>query len=400
VAHASANGVMKALFLSNLFPDATNPNRGIYNAQLLKYLSKHCEIRALSPRPAKGFPPFWLPNSFDCCEQDKTFAPVYPPAAYVPKIGSRFNHLLMARTIEPALKKIREKFPFEVVLSSWIYPDGCATAELARRNNFPFVVIAQGSDVHQYLKIPARREIIASSLSRASAVVSRSEELARQLNEAGIEKSKMHVIYNGVDFKNFFPTNRIEVRNKLGFSQDGVVLLYVGNFLPIKNPLLLVEAHAEIVRNHPGKKFVLVMVGTGSLINEVQQRTNALGTSQLVSLVGSKSSREVAQYMQASDLLCVPSDNEGVPNVILEAFACGLRVVARKVGGIPEVLSHDFLGTLVEESDPRAMAQAIAVTVANAEKTEDIIQHARRFSWEKTAQRYFDLLKTALQADA
>src|SRR5436190_22030923 len=124
---------MKVLFISNLFPDAANPNLGIYNAQLLKHLAKLCEVRVLAPRPTRGIPPFWFPKQFGCREQDKMFAPVYAPSAYVPKIGSPFNHLLMARSIEPALKRIREEFPFNVALSSWIYPDSCAVAKLAAR---------------------------------------------------------------------------------------------------------------------------------------------------------------------------------------------------------------------------------------------------------------------------
>lgn len=386
---------MKVLFISNLFPDATNPHLGIYNAQMLQHLSKLCDIRVLAPRPTMGFPPFWFPKKFSGREDDKIFQPTFVPASYVPKIGSRFNHLLMARSMERALKNIREKFPFDVVLSSWIYPDACATAELAQRNNFPFVAIAQGSDAHQYLKIPARRKIISDALSRASAVVARSEDLARQLNDAGVNKNKLNVIYNGVEFQAFHPTNRSVIRKDLGLAGDAVVLLFVGNFLPIKNPLLLIEAHAALSRNQPDKKIILIMIGTGPLVSAVKRRTAVLGTSEYVLLLGAKSSHEVARYMQGADLLCVPSDNEGVPNVILEAFASGVRVVARKVGGIPEVMPQDFLGKLVAHNDASLMADTIADILSVPMEPDCIVQYARRFSWENAAQNYFNLLRVA-----
>lgn len=388
---------MKALFISNLFPDAKNPTLGIYNAQLLKHLSKLCDIRVLALRPTKGFPPFWFPKKFSSRAEDKIFAPVFAPAAYVPKIGSRFNHWLMARSIEPALRKVREEFPFDVVLSSWIYPDACATAELARRNGFPFVAIAQGSDVHQYLKIPARRKIITAALGRAAMVVARSEDLARQLNEAGVGKNKLRVIYNGVDFQTFCRAKREVARKELGLPENVAVLLYVGNFLPIKNPLLLVEAHAALCRSQPDKKFILVMLGSGPLTSAVKQRASILGTGESVWLLGQKPANQVARYMQAADVSCVPSNNEGVPNVILEAFACGLRVVARRVGGIPEILSHDFLGSLMPTASGQTMATALAEVLATPPESERIAQYAQRFSWEATAQRYFELLHAAIE---
>jgi glycosyltransferase involved in cell wall biosynthesis len=389
---------MKVLFISNLFPDAENPNLGIYNAQLVKHLATLCEIRVLAPRPTKGFPPFWFPKKLNEREQDKVFAPLFVPSTYVPRVGSRFNHLLMARSLEPALQNIREKFPFDVVLSSWLYPDACATAELARRNKFPFVAIAQGSDVHQYLKMPMRRKIISATLSRASAIVARSEDLSKQLYEAGVEKRRLHVIYNGVDSRIFRPNHRSLVREALKFSDDAVILLFVGNFLPVKNPLLLVDAHAALRRRQLGKNHILVMVGEGPLVNAARHRASVLKTREHILFTGPIPTHEVARYMQAADLLCVPSDNEGIPNVILEALASGLRVVARKVGGIPEILTHEFLGKLVASDDPLAMANAIAEILNTISEPEQIASYARQFSWETTARHYFALLQASTES--
>ena len=138
----------KLLFISNLFPDADEPYRGLDNATLLHQLSAGYDIRVLSPRPTL---PLATPKNRRCRAGDESFAPVYLPAPYIPKVGSRFNHTLMARALRPALRALRGEFPFEAVLSSWVYPDGCAVAKLAGEGGFPFAVVAQGSDVHQYL---------------------------------------------------------------------------------------------------------------------------------------------------------------------------------------------------------------------------------------------------------
>src|SRR5665213_608521 len=191
---------MKVLFLSNLYPDVSQPNRGSDNADLLRTMSASCEIRVLSPRPSLrprvGFFP---------CPEDEKFRPIFRPVFYIPKFGSRFNHRLMARGIRSDLARIRGQFPFDVVLVSWIYPDVCAASILAGEQPFPLVAIAQGSDAHQYLRMPVRRAIIVGSLQRASAVITRSGDLARLLSEAGVEESKLRLIYNGLNLNIFRP---------------------------------------------------------------------------------------------------------------------------------------------------------------------------------------------------
>ena len=390
---------MKVLFLSNLFPDAAAPNRGIYNARLVHHLAPHCEIRVVAPRPTRWLPPFWSPQKCVGRAEDTAFAPLFPPTSYIPKIGSRWNHKLMARSLRGTLRAVRAEFPFDVVLASWVYPDACAVAELAREMEFPFVAIAQGSDVHQYLQVPARRRIITAALNRAAAVVTRSGELARLLCEAGVAETRLHTVYNGVEAEVFRPGNKAAARAELKLPPTAKVLLYVGNFLPVKNPLLLVDAFAELARRQPEKQFLLAMLGEGPLQAEILRRAHERGVGNRVMLPGRKAPAEVARFMQAADVLVVPSDNEGVPNVLYEAMSCGLRTVATSVGGIPEILALDILGRLVAPKNSPAMAQAIADLLAVTASPEKIISHARQFSWERTATEHLRLLASVSAAD-
>jgi teichuronic acid biosynthesis glycosyltransferase TuaC len=387
---------MKILFVSNLYPDAANPNHGIYNARLVKHLGRLCEIRVVSPRPTMGIPPFWQPKVFSCRETDRDFSPVFPPAGYIPRWGSRCNHRLMARALAPAISGIRKEFPFAVVLVSWVYPDGCAVAELAREMNFPFVVIAQGSDVHQYLQIPARRKIITTALAGASGIITRSRALARLLVNAGVAGKAIHPIYNGVESDLFRPGDRNIARAALGLSPMETVLLFVGNFLPIKDPVALQNAFFELVRLEWRKYLRLVMVGDGPLRERIRQRAERNGLRDRVLLPGRKPPEEVARYLQAADLLCVPSLNEGVPNVIYEALSCGLRVVATAVGGIPELLTEDFLGRQIKPGNPQALVAAIQEVLSTQPQRENIVQLAGQFSWERTATEHLHLLREVL----
>ena len=386
---------MKIVFVSNLFPDTAEPYRGLDNSSLLQYLSRHCAVRVISPRPARplafgGKTPRRVP-----CLVDAQFEPQYPTALYIPKVGSAFNHLLFARAIRQPLTELRKSFPFDAILCSWIYPDGCAVARVARRNGIPFVISAQGSDVHVYLRMAWRRRLITAAANASGGVITRSRKLADLLLEAGVEGARLRTVYNGVDLRTFCPGDRKTARAALGLPPDEPIILFVGNFLRIKNPLLLVTAHAELCRRRE-TRCRLVMIGDGPLREQAQRKAETSGTEGQIAFAGRQSPALVARYMQAANLLCLSSDNEGVPNVILEAFACGLPVVATRVGGIPEVLGHDFLGCLAEPANPEALARGLAITLTRKTDTARIVQHAQQFSWEATAKAYFDVLKAAI----
>jgi glycosyltransferase involved in cell wall biosynthesis len=283
------------------------------------------------------------------------------------------------------MEKLRRNFAFDIVLCSWVYPDGCAVASLAGEMKFPFVVIAQGSDVHQYLQMPERRGIIVESMRGANAMITRSGELAQMLADAGVPKERIHTVYNGVDFSVFHHSDRTAARRELGLPPDARIVLFVGNFYTIKNPLLLAEAVADLHRDRTMDKLLLVMIGGGPLEKSARNQAGRSGIRDAVRFEGRKTPAQVARYMQAADVLCVPSRHEGVPNVILEAFACGIPVVASRVGGIPEVVRHDFLGNLVESENCTALADALRHRIAMLTDSDSIAAYARGFSWKATA---------------
>lgn len=381
---------MKILFISNLYPDADEPGRGIFNARRVKHLGELHEIRVVSPRPTPGIAPFWSPRPRRPRAEDAPFAPVFPPSAHIPKIGGRWNHRLMARSLRSVVEKIRAEFPFDAVLASWAFPDVAAVARLAAEMDFPFVAGVQGSDVHQYLEMPERRRVIVGALAGAAAVATPSRELARLLVGAGVDAAKVRTIYNGVERDVFFPGDKLAARCELGLPADGAVGLFVGNFLPVKNPLLAVDAFAS---SGAGR---LVMVGDGVLLAALRRRAAELGVAEKVFFAGRKPPSEVARFMRAADWLCVPSENEGVPNVIYEAFACGLRVAATRVGGIPEILSENFLGQLVGRGDVAGLARAMRELSGTVSEADKITAHARQFDWRRNAEGYSELLAAAV----
>jgi glycosyltransferase involved in cell wall biosynthesis len=378
----------RLLFLSNLFPTEAEPYRGLDNATLLHALAPHFDIRVLSPRPVLP----WAGNAFSARTEDASLQPRWIRSAYLPKLGGPVNHLLMAGSLRRSFEEILRDFRPGVILSSWIFPDSCAALRLAN-GRVPIVAIAQGSDVHQYLGMPARRRVILKYLPRAATVITRSGELSRLLAGAGFPGEKLRTVYNGVSLDAFQPREQAAARRESGLPEDGRIVLFAGNFYAVKNPLLLLRGVAQLNSGAP----LLVMAGGGPLEQPVRDLAAKLGIASRVIFAGRKTPEEIARLMNAADLLAIPSKNEGVPNVLLEAFASGLPVVASRVGGIPEILDQEFLGRMVPPDDLTAFVAALDQQLAAPRDTAAIRRHAERFSWDAAASAYREILMAAMR---
>jgi len=104
-----------------------------------------------------------------------------------------------------------------------------------------------------------------------------------------------------------------------------------------------------------------------------------------VFLLGARPHEEIPLWMNACDVLCLPSLSEGLPNVALEAMACGLPVVASRVGGVPEVVRDGVNGFLVPPSDPGALADALRRALATKWDREAIRASVSQFDWSISA---------------
>lgn len=383
----------KLLFISNLFPARESAYNGLDNAVLLRHLQADFDIRVLCPKPV--LPP-WKKLELSPREEDLPLNPVYVPVPYLPKIGSRWNDKLMRRGLRPAFEKLVHDWRPDSILCSWLYPDGCAVALLAQEQNIPCDLITQGSDTHQYLKDPIRRRRILEAISRSRHVICRSGDLGKQLEQAGANRQQLHRVYNGIDREIFHAreNEKVELRQKLSLPENDPILLFVGNFLPVKNPLFLLEAFASLrSTSHPNSQ--LVMIGRGLMRESIQQQAASLGIQDALTLPGACTSAQIADYMNAADLFCLCSHNEGLPNVILESLACGLPVISTDVGGIGEVLNSPAYGSLVQPDTPSSLSEyvdAIREQLKRSSPRQEIEEYGKQFTWQKSADRYRELI--------
>lgn len=340
---------MKILYISNLFPNPREPVRGVFNAQQVAALSKLCSISVIAP------------TVHDQTDELRDGVQImHPRFHHVPLLSRPFNGWLFARAIESSIRRTR----FDIALASWAYPDAYGVMLVAGRLGFPFATMVQGSDVNVLFQNPARKRQILRALRGSRAVFCRSEALREALAVEGVEAT---TVYNGIHRDRFRPLDRGECCRKLGLDPNRKRVLYVGNLLPVKGPTYLAKAAAKL----PEAEVIFVGAGTEKF---------AAGRC-----VGARTHDEIPIWMNASDVLCLPSLSEGLPNVALEAMACGLPVVASRVGGVPEIVHEGESGLLVLPADFAALVAALRKALSTTWDRDAIVRSVARFDWDVNA---------------
>jgi sugar transferase (PEP-CTERM/EpsH1 system associated) len=212
----------------------------------------------------------------------------------------------------------------------------------------------------------------------------------------GIPEGRIRLICNGVDTDCFRPVMARPKVLPAGFAGEGTLVIgTVGRLEPVKDQLSLVKAFVELVHSAPdGDRLRLMLVGEGSLRAPIETLLAETGLADQVWLAGARD--DVPALMAAMDLFVLPSLAEGISNTILEAMACGLPVVATRVGGNAELVVEGRTGALVERANPAAMAAALAGYVHDPERRRDHGAAARQrieegFSLAGMVARYTDL---------
>jgi glycosyltransferase involved in cell wall biosynthesis len=387
----------RVLFVSNLFPDSASTYRGLDNATLLHKLRDFFDVKVISPRPSLS-PRRWLGFGSPVLrprEMDRVLDPDFIEVPYVPCLGTPFNHLLMRMCMSRSIHRLVNGAGFDAIVCSWLYPDGCAVSTIARKLDVPLVLITQGTDTHHYINFPMRKRVILSAIEKSCAVISRSIELGRLLTDAGADPGKIYPVHNGVDESIFYPRDKILSRKLLGLSDKERLIVFVGNFLPVKNPEFLIKAFSEAA---VGKEVRLAMIGRGPMKSGLEKLSVKLGIADRVIFTGPLDSGDVAEWMGAADCLCLCSHNEGLPNVLLEALASGLTVVSSDVGGIGELLSREGRGILVEPEDMKGYVDAL-VSIMESGQAEPVVSNERSgFSWSKCALKHAWVINHILQS--
>ena len=260
-----------------------------------------------------------------------------------------------------------------------------------RRYGVPYFVNWHGSDIHthpwkNHLHLSVTKELMEAAVCNffvSKALMQDSERITQAVAK--------QVIYNGVSeyFTRLSDVDRSKLRKRYGVDEQEKVVAFVGNISAVKNPMQLQPIFNQVrVRYDGNLKFWIV--GDGKLRKEVES-VIATDPSIDVKFWGNLPSEQMPSIMNVIDVLVLPSLNEGLPLVCVEAITCGANVVASATGGIAEVIGPENTVALDDDFVPN-MAQKV-VNYLNA-PSEQVL--SSDFSWTEAASRELQELTLCL----
>ncbi|MBE5316835.1 MAG: glycosyltransferase [Xanthomonadales bacterium] len=380
---------MKVLVITNLFPLPWEPGRGLFNAAQLTRLAQRHPVHVVVPVAWRSW---WRHRRAARGSHDYQGITVTPvPYFYTPGLWRASYAFSLWLSLWRALPRF-QRWGADVLLATWLYPDGVAAVRLARRLGLPVLLKAHGSDVNVQCQAPARRRQVVQAAAASAAVLTVSRDLAEQLQAHGVDAQRLHTLYNGIDLQRFAPADGAEARRALDLPAADRVLLYVGNLKRSKGVLDLVEA----LRQLPADEWQhCIVIGEGEDRAAMEALARQYGLSERLRWLGRQPHAQIGQWLAACDLLLLPSHAEGVPNVVLEAMASGRPVVVSDLPGIREV-TPEFAGLRAPPQQPAAFAAAIAAALGRGWDSARIRRHAETFCWQTNVDRLEALLQGAV----
>ncbi len=250
----------------------------------------------------------------------------------------------------------------------------------------PLITTVHGSDIFQAARIPLIRHLTRSALRASTAVVAISNALQAAARTHGARPERVHIVPECIDANAFTP----------GPPAREPLILYAGSLIERKGVAFLIKAMAAL--RATGQPWRCEIAGEGTLRAQLEALRDALGLADCVSFLGPVSQQRLRDRMQAARVFVLPSTEEGLGVVLMEALACGTPCVGSDVGGIPDIITPDT-GALVAPRDPDALAGAIA-RVANAEHWPSMSQAARARAMSVYDRAVVAAQLSALYADA
>lgn len=393
----------RLLVMSSLFPSPAQPNAGVFVRERMFRVGRVLPVTVVSPQP-------WFPLQ----SLIRRFVPRYRPPApafevmdgvevhrprflALPGLLRRLDGLSMALASQRCVRRLKRAGRADLIDAHFTFPDGRAATLIGRWLGLPVTITLRGTEV-PHLRTSRRPQLLAAWRD-ARHLFSVSESLRRVAIERGVPAEKIEVVGNGVDVERFQPVPRHQAREALGLPDDAEVLVTVGGLVERKGFHRVIEVLPQLLENHPRLHYLIVGGATaeGDWGERLQAQVRDLGLEERVHFLGALPPDELKGPLSAADLFVLSTRNEGWANVLLEAMACGLPVIATDVGGNAEVVSRPELGRIVPFGDAGALRRALDEGLAQRWDRAAIRAHACANAWDERVNRLVSRFRSLVQ---
>ncbi len=321
--------------------------------------------------------------------------PVFDFQPYVMALASQLSQLII-------------EYNIDVIHSHYAIPHALAAnlaKQIAGREEVRTIVTLHGTDVTIVGSDASMMPITAYSILQNDAIVAVSEYLRGvTVEKLNIPSARIHVI------PNFINSERVPVNVSPALQQAKPrpakrLLLHSSNLRPVKAPIVVIEIFAKllVLARTAGVELgelELGIIGEGPEKKKMETRANILGIGRHVQFLGER--MDIYEHLSKAELFLLPSRGEAFGLAALEAMACGVPVIATRLGGIPELIDHEVTGFLFAAGDVDAAARYAFLLLTDAEMYARMSYNAwqaarEKFPMNKALKAYQQLYETAIQ---
>lgn len=389
---------LRLLLVSHLYPRPAAPGQGVFIEPWAVAMAKSCRsLQVVSPqvyvppllRYAKRYAHYRAP-----AHESRSGLDIHRPSYLRPpgKWFRPFEPASLLRALRPTVRSLHKAQPVDLLLAVNLLPDGWACLRLAEQMHLPVVVNVIGSDMTVIAgSSPVARNMARRVCCEADLLLCQSAQLRQQAIDLGASPERAVVFRRGLDMEPFeHLPSRQECRQQ-AWPECGSdrIIVFVGRLGRRKGVFDLLEAFAGLGRQWTSR-CRLGLIGEPAELDALQQAATRLGVTDRLIIPGHLGRPEVLRRIKGADLLVLPSHSEGMPNVVLEAFAAGVPVVASRAGGLSDLLAMGPCFRDFETADPASLTDAMRAAMEDASHTAERAELAQGLVRES-----FDLHRNA-----
>lgn len=301
------------------------------------------------------------------------------------------------------LLEVAKKQKSEIIYAHWVIPNGPAAAWVAQQLRLPLMISLHGSDIFVAKKNFLFRAAARWVFRRAKAVSACSPELRAGALALSAPQNATRLVPYGVDPIKFHPGKRSNAfRDQIGLKPNELAIGSIGRMVHKKGFDLFIRAFARVVNDWPQAR--LVLGGSGPLLEPLKELARSLGIEASVIFTGNVAWDEVPVFLASLDLFVLPSKKDsagnldGLPNVLLEAMACGVPVLASDIGGVRLAVDEQRSGRLFASGDEHGLANQMLELLQQADLRKTLAAQARRkveeqLNWQYVAGKLLAMLQ-------
>jgi glycosyltransferase involved in cell wall biosynthesis len=372
---------MRIALIAAGFPTPEKPSSGVFTLRAARGLAERNEVEVFHLRAWRPSRPLLKRSTVEGIPVTTVWLPQLPDPYRAPWRTTLTWHSATAAGWLLLRRRLKE---FDVLHSAGAAFAGVLTAAWSRRAGCPHVAQVIGTDANSILPAVNQRSGISGWERSVDAFVCNSAALEAQVRALYPAAQDVSVVYRGTDLGRFAPLEPPRTGDRVRFLFAGGFPVYDGPFgRNLKGGETVCAAWSAAEEQLTAHDAALTMAGPRSAEPDVEAWRRSLARPEAVTLAGVVPPASMPELMRAADVLLVPSMEEGLPNVAVEAAACGCAVLGSNAGGIPEVVRDRETGLLLQRGDTAAWAAAL-VTLANDPEAARAMGRRGRAQAERT----------------